>query len=62
MGQYMKKAIFIITEQDAAAYRKSLIAVRKRLKTAYDRSEDGSYKRWFTTHDPVLADLISELS
>lgn len=57
----MKKTVLIIEQEDAARYKKSLLAIRRRLVKAFENSDDMSFKKWVNTHGPIIDDLLFEL-
>lgn len=56
----MKKLI-VIEPEDAAIYRKSLAAVRKRLIAAFNNTDDMELRGWVNRHGPILDELMDEL-
>jgi hypothetical protein len=57
----MARLAYMIEIDDAKRYRKSLYAVRKRLITAFEQSDDMSFRKWINAHGPILDELIEEL-
>lgn len=57
-----KEQFILITDaSDIDTFKKSLLAVRKRLISSFEGSEDMSYRHWVNTHGPVLDELLEEL-
>lgn len=57
----MIKRMIVIDEDDAKQYKESLLAVRKRLISAFEESSDMSLRKWINKHGPVLDELLEEL-
>lgn len=56
-----KKTVYQIEKEDADRYKKSLLAVRKRLISSFEATNDMSFKHWINTHGPILDELLEEL-
>jgi len=52
---------YIITEEDAKEYRTTLLAIRRRMITSFEKSTDMSYRKWVNKHGPMLDDLLEEI-
>lgn len=44
------RTVFIIENEDAIRYKKSLLAIRKRMISTFEGSNDKSYRKWVNTH------------
>lgn len=51
----------VIDEHDAKHYKKSLLAVRKRLIMAFENSDDMEFRGWINRHGPIIDELLEEL-
>ena len=56
-----KHELIIIDEYEVELYKKTLLSIRKRMITAFERTEDGSLRHWVNTHGPILDSLLEEL-
>lgn len=57
----MKRRVYVIEPEAAKTYRKTLLALRKRMVATASRTSDGSFKQWNDRHIVVVDDLLKEL-
>jgi flavorubredoxin len=56
-----RKTVIQIEREDAERYRKTLMSIRKRMIRNFEKTSDGSLRKWINEHGPVLDELMEEL-
>lgn len=52
---------FVIDPYEAERYKRTILSVQKRMIRQFEKTTDGSLRKWINTHGPVLDDLLEEL-